>query len=271
MRGGTLDQEGSVKNGRQKRATVPGRRRRGWRFVLLGFVALLVIAAMSFAIWWRTFPASPAAVKAAQTAQGVTVSATGDQIAFLPRQAASVGLIFYPGARVDPTAYATYMRGYAEHGYAAFILKVPLNFALLDSNGAAKIIAAHPEIKSWVVGGHSLGGVAASSFAAHTPTVKGLLLYASYPNEDLSQHTSLDVVSIYGTNDGLATPEKVHSASHLLPPSTRYVAIQGGVHAFFGDYGPQDGDGTPTVSREVAHAEIVAASLQLLDRVAQRA
>ena len=76
------------------------------------------------------------------------------------------------------------------------------------------------------------------------------------------------MTSISGSNDGLATPAKVDAAKAKLPPDTRYVVIDGGIHSFFGDYGLQSGDGTPSVSRHAAQEQIQTATLELMQRVA---
>jgi pimeloyl-ACP methyl ester carboxylesterase len=224
-------------------------------------------------VWLRPFAATEPALSAMHTGDGVSVETSANLIAFLPSQPAQVGLIFYPGARVDPRAYAAYMRAYAAEGFAAFIIKLPYNIAFLGADRAADVIADHPEIRAWVVGGHSLGGVVASQFAANHPDrVAGLLLYASYPASDIAAPLAgTAVVSISGSNDGLATPEKIAAAKPFLPASTRYVVIEGGIHAFFGDYGEQPGDGQPTIDREDARAQITAASLDLLRQVAAAA
>jgi pimeloyl-ACP methyl ester carboxylesterase len=169
---------------------------------------------------------------------------------------------------VQAAAYAARLRPLAEHGYAVFIVKVPLNIAFLGTQHAGAVIAAHPEIKHWAVGGHSLGGVAASAFLKDRQDVSGLILYASYPAGDLSARTDLVVVSIYGTRDALATVGRVESAKPRLPPQTRYVAIQGGNHSYFGDYGMQTGDGIPSISRAEAARQIVAATVTAMDEVA---
>ena len=158
------------------------------------------------------------------------------------------------------------MHAVAARGTATFIIKLPYDIAFFAQDRATAIIAAHPEIRTWAIGGHSLGGVVACSYAAaHTERIEGLLLYASYPASDLS--TTLGntaVLSLSGTNDGLATPAKVAQARPTLPANTRYVAINGGVHAFFGDYGAQPGDGEPTVSRADAQAVIINTSAEFL-------
>jgi hypothetical protein len=175
----------------------------------------------------------------------------------------TTGLIFAPGARVDARAYAHILQPLVDAGYLVAVLKEPFGFSVVDPNHAATVIRVHPEIAHWAVGGHSLGGVAASSFADKTPQVTGLVLYASYPTTRLSR-SDLKVVSISGSADGLATPAKIDAAKPDLPPKTTYVVIDGGVHSFFGDYGDQPGDGQPTTDRASAQATISKATAALL-------
>ena len=170
----------------------------------------------------------------------------------------TAGLVFSPGALVDARAYADLLRTVAEAGYLVVILKVPFGVAIAQIGQSAGPIADHPEITNWAVGGHSLGGVAASSFAADNPdTVSGLLLWASYPNGDLSAMTSLQVESIFGSNDPLATPADIEKSKANLPPDAMFTEIDGGIHAYFADYGEQSGDGQAGVDRETASAQIV--------------
>ena len=48
-----------------------------------------------------------------------------------------------------------------------------------------KVLDVHPEITTWVAGGHSLGGVTAATFADQDERVKGLALFASYPADNI--------------------------------------------------------------------------------------
>jgi dienelactone hydrolase len=116
---------------------------------------------------------------------------------------------------------------------------------------AEKVMQAYPEIDTWVVGGHSLGGAMAANYAAKNPgQVDGLVLLASYPAESGSLAGSdVDVISIYGSEDGLATGDKIDASRPLLPQNTRFVEIVGGNHAQFGWYGPQNGDGEASIER----------------------
>ncbi len=170
------------------------------------------------------------------------------------------GLVFLPGARVDPRAYLGLLRPLAEAGTPVVLVKPPLDLALLTSPAA--VLDDHPEVTRWVLGGHSLGG-AAATFASGDPRVVGLLLWAAYPADDLSA-SDLVVLSVSGDRDGLATPADIDAARPLLPAGTRYVVVAGGTHAFFGDYGEQPGDGEPGVSRGVAQRQIVVASAAFL-------
>jgi hypothetical protein len=244
------------------------RGRRVWRFILLTLLIIVVLVGIGAAIWLQPYHASSDALAAEQSDAAVTVMQNSDYISFVPRQiTVRAGLIFYPGAKVVADAYALYMRTVAERGYETFIAKMPLNIALLAENRADEIIKAHPEIKQWALGGHSLGGVAACDYVMAHHEIKGLLLYASYPRSDMSKQQGLVVVSISGSRDGLATPQQIDENKQLLPPDTQYVVVQGGIHSYFGDYGIQDGDGTPTIGREQARAQILLASVELMGMV----
>ena len=197
----------------------------------------------------------------------VTTAEDSTSITLAPEGTATTGLVFYPGARVDAHAYQDLLRPLAAAGHLVVILKEPLGISLLDTGQARAAMDRHPEIASWAVGGHSLGGVSASSFAAANHDVSGLLLFASYPAENMTDAQGLSVLSISGSNDGLSTPDKIAASRSLLPPTTSYATVVGGVHAFFGDYGEQPGDGEPGITREQAQQQIVAESLRFMDRL----
>jgi hypothetical protein len=149
------------------------------------------------------------------------------------------------------------------------IVPMPANLAVLGANRARAVQDAFPEVGRWAVGGHSLGGSMAARYARRFPdAVQGLVLWASYPaaGDDLSTR-ALAVASIYGTRDSLATVDEVETSRALLPADTVWTPIEGGNHAQFGRYGPQPRDGEATISHEDQQAQIVAATLALLDRM----
>jgi len=129
------------------------------------------------------------------------------------------------------------------------------------------VLDLHPEIAHWLVGGHSLGGTVAAALADNDDRVEGLVLFASYPANPIIRN-DLKVLSISGTADGFATPADIEASRAKLPPSTKLVVINGAVHSSFGDYGDQPGDGTPTIDRSAAQAEISKATLELMATVA---
>ena len=250
-------------------------RRRRWLVNLARVLAgLLVVVVAAAVVYLRPIGVSDNARPALAGSSAVSVQDTWNRITLTPARSASAsvpsGLIFQPGARVDPRAYVAMLSRLSAQGVVVVIIKQPLDIGFTATEAPAGIIADHPEVQHWVVGGHSLGGVAAASYVdGHPGQVDGLLLWASYPLGSLADRGDLLVTSVSGTEDGLATPPDIHASRVDLPPDTTYVPVTGGVHAFFGDYGPQPGDGTPTVSRSVAQDQIVAASLASVEAVAR--
>ncbi len=237
---------------------------------LSGLLALALLASAGFVVWAETgYRASAEAEEASEQAD----EDTDGWYAFGAAGDPSVGVVLYPGGRVDPAAYALVARRLSrESGVLVAVIRAPLHFAIFDPDAAEPVMAAHPGIERWIVGGHSLGGVAAASFAgSHPSRVDGLLLWASYPSgsTDLSQ-AELEVTSIYGGRDGVLNRDSLEEARSRLPASTVYVKIEGANHAYFGDYGAQGGDSSPTIPREEAQAEIIAASSALVRRVGQQ-
>lgn len=226
------------------------------RIVVLGLVAGLA--------WLNPFPYQPGGADGQTTG---TSAEDATSITLAPEGKATSGLVFYPGARVDAHAYRDILGPLVDAGHLVVIVKPPLGISLLDTGQARGAMDRHPGITAWAVGGHSLGGVSASSFAKSNPDVSGLLLFGSYPADSLEDSENLSVLSISGSNDGLTTPDKIAASKLLLPPTATFATVQGGVHAFFGDYGEQPGDGQPGVPRDQAQQQIAAESVRFMDGV----
>lgn len=245
-------------------------RRGGGHPVIRTIGVILGLAVVAITAWLRPFPAGETSVAALEPDAAVTVVETPTLLILEPaRGASTTGLVFQPGARVDPRAYAGILREVAEAGYPVVIVKQPLGIGFLALGGVDLARAAMPEVTGWVVGGHSLGGTVAAidadagQDAAIAPTV-GLLFFASYPASDLSESLRIPVESISGTQDGLSTPAKIEESVELLPADTVFTVLDGVSHAQFGDYGLQPGDGVATVDNAVAWAKIEAATLEFL-------
>lgn len=238
-----------------------------WIRILQTILSLLVVLVLAFVFWGST-PAKPMpeALTALQSDLAVTVE-TGKWLVFTPLDSQpEIGFIIYPGGRVDYRSYAPTAQAIADQGYLVVIIHMPLNLAVFDPNAAEQFITNHPEIKQWVIGGHSLGGAMAANYVYTHPGVPdGLILWAAYPasTNDLSGY-DIQVVSISGTLDGLSTPAKIESSRGLLPIDSAFFPIEGGNHAQFGWYGPQSGDKAATISREVQQNQIVQATVLFL-------
>ena len=155
-------------------------------------------------------------------------------------------VIFYPGSKVEALAYIPLMESLAREGVLTVLMPMPFNLAVLAKNAAEGIPEQFPEVENWYMAGHSLGGSMAASFAAeNTAWVDGLILLAAYSTDPVA----LPVLSIYGSSDGVMNQEKYQQYRPNLPKLTEQI-IDGGNNAGFGFYGPQEGDGEATISRE---------------------
>lgn len=197
------------------------------------------------------YKASDAAlVSISKPTEGIVVSEEPNKmIVFKPKDAME-GLIFYPGGKVEYEAYAPLMEALAKEGILCVLVHMPANLAVLDVNAADGIQEDFPQIEEWYIGGHSLGGsMAASYLGKHIDEYEGLILFSSYSTEDL-RTSDLDVLSIYGSEDGVLNADKYDSNQVNLPSEFEEFVIEGGCHAYFGSYGKQDGDGKPTITNE---------------------
>lgn len=237
----------------------------------LGLIVLLIIGVAGFALW-ASNPAAAMATANEALVSDQTVNVTqADWLIFEPSVAPSTGLIFYPGARVAPAAYAPLAHELAKAGYLVVIVPMPLNMAIFGSNRADAVLAAYPQIEHWALGGHSLGGAMAAKYAyEHPDTIDGLILLAAYPTASNSLAERKLVSSmIYASNDGLATLADIEAARPLMPSTTRWVEIQGGNHAQFGWYGEQAGDLPATISHAEQQQQTVQAALDVLQQLDQ--
>jgi hypothetical protein len=252
---------------RRRARPVRGPRRRWTARVGLVVVTALICGVL---VYLRPLAAEPVAIEALAGTPAATVDESATRILLEPvSDSKGTGLVYYPGALVDPRAYLLLLLPVAEAGYPVRIVKHPFNLAILGSDAAAAVVGdPDDDVDRWVIGGHSLGGAMAARFAeSDRDELVGLVLHAAYPADDLSGREGLLVTSIYGTADTVASVGDVLGAGRDLPADTRFRAVDGAIHAHFGHYGPQRGDGTPTIDRTVAQAEIVAATLALLDAV----
>lgn len=212
-----------------------------WLFrIAMTVFALLVMAIVSFVVYAQ-FDYGPSETLA-EIVDVSAIESDGEGLIFQPESPNGKGVILYQGAKVQEEAYAYLGQSLSEQGFVVSIPQLPLNFGILGSGTAGAVIEEHPEVEKWFLGGHSLGGVAAS-FYAEDPSKKlaGLYFLGAYPASDFSE-SELPMLSIYGELDGLSTIEDIEKSRELFSAESGFVEIKGGNHAQFGLYGEQKGD-----------------------------
>ena len=178
----------------------------------------------------------------------VIVSQKDGMAVFLPRGGSDTGIIFYPGGKVEYSAYAPLLYRCAEMGITCVLVEMPGNLAVLDINAADGIQERYTHVNEWYLAGHSLGGAMASSYlASHAEAYEGIILLGAYATEPLNGEK---VLSIYGSEDRVLNMEKYEEGRANLPADYTELIIDGGCHAYFGAYGAQEGDGVPTITAE---------------------
>lgn len=209
---------------------------------LLAATVAGLVCFISLVGWARQLvPADPLARFALDSDETVTVTRE-KWISFRPRDSDPVtGLIFYPGGKTDPAAYAPVLHVLAARGFLVVLCPMPLNLALLAPDRAMEVIPRYPEIQHWVVGGHSLGGVVAAEFAErHAREIDGLLLWASYPAAFTNLgNGDLPALAVYGTADTLTTPEEIRESADRFPYGTIFLPVTDADHWGFGNFDPR--------------------------------
>jgi predicted alpha/beta-hydrolase family hydrolase len=221
-------------------------------FILLTIVIGLVAIGI-FYIHTQTYQPTTQAQASAEQAKSI------DDTLIFKGKSEQPAVIFYQGALVENASYSLWAEKVAEKGYTVYLPKAPFNLAILSQNSAEKIIEKN-HIKNYVIGGHSLGGVMASRFAAKHLTDKrldGVFFLASYPEVkgDLSDFKG-GVLSLTGSQDGVLNRNSYDNGKAFLPKQTVYTEIKGGNHAGFGSYGEQKGDRPAEISNEEQQAEV---------------
>ena len=221
-------------------------------WITLAIIAVLTLTAINFIFVYINdyYKANEKALAALESSDGVEVVVDENHsVTFIPEHI-TAGLIFYPGGKVEYTAYAPLMHELADNGILCILLHMPGNLAVLDADAADGYVGQYSDVTDWYIGGHSLGGVMAASYAAkHADVFDGVILLASYSTADLSD-SGLAVLSVYGSEDGVLKLDKYADNRKNLPADATEEVIDGGCHAYFGSYGAQDGDGVTRITNE---------------------
>lgn len=236
------------------------------KIILITILAIILIVAAAFTYYVSDYYHADAnAMAALNSTEAYSVENTADSITFTPTDNNSnTGIIIYPGAKVQAESYSVLASKLAENGYTIIIAKIPFNLAFFGTNKADDIIKNHTEINSWVIGGHSLGGVFASEYAVNHPDkIKGVIYLAAYPSSNAS-NASFKALSIRGSLDNLTQKEDISKNLDKFPANTTFITIEGGNHYNFGDYGVQAGDNNSTITREEQQQQTITAIIEFV-------
>ena len=210
---------------------------------LLMCITVVIIYSSDF------YRADATATTALQSIESVSVKTTDSMAVFSPEEA-QAGFIFYPGGKVEYTAYAPLMQKLAENGVTCVITKMPLNLAVMDIKAADDALDILSELDKLYIGGHSLGGSMAASYIDKTDYIfDGLVMLAAYSTADLTDN-DIDVLLVSAGNDNVINREKESKYTVNLPETAWVCHIAKGNHAQFGSYGIQKGDGIATIPAE---------------------
>ena len=225
------------------------KKRKALRIAVIAFACLLIAVSGGFYLYTLDYYRASADALRLLSTDPLVTQEEGNLTLIRATQVSGepVGLIFYPGGKVEASAYLPLLKQLSQQGITCVLLRMPLNLAVLDANAADRVYSRFPEIHTWYLAGHSLGGAMASSYAGtHSAQLKGLILLGAYPLNDADVAT----LAVYGSEDHGLDRAKLATASHK-------VEIAGGNHAYFGNYGEQRRDGHATITREAQQAQAV--------------
>lgn len=230
----------------------------------IGIPAAIVLLLTGFCVWYVSDYYHAEAQVNAYLTSGETVNVTVEKdMVFLDGAGTDTAMIFYPGAKVEYTAYVPLFYALAEQGVDCFVVKMPCNLAMFGLGRAGDIMEEY-DYENWYFSGHSLGGAMGASYVLeHKEEFDGIVFLASYPTGDLSQ-SGLTVLSVYGSEDGVLNRENLVAGRALMPESYTELCIEGGNHAWFAYYGEQAGDGEATITKEEQQKQTVAAILSYI-------
>lgn len=215
------------------------------RISLMVIISVVLISATGFYLYTLDYYKASDYVDEIINSSKVTINSHDGITWIYPEdESADTGIIFYPGGKVEAMAYMPLLIQLAEEGYVVALNEMPLNLAIFNVNGAEDVLESESDVSHWYISGHSLGGAMASVFTQENGQIfDGIILLGAYPTSDIS----VESLVLYGSNDTIIDISRVSEADHVS-------VIAGGNHAFFGDYGFQEGDGEALITRQEQQA-----------------
>ena len=235
--------------------------------ILIFFVSMILILATG--VWYiKDYYRSEVTVQEYIDKGDVTITKINDGL-FLDGIGKEDALVFYPGGKVEYTSYLPLLYQLAKEGIDCFLVKMPCNLAFLGIEKADDIMERY-SYKNWYLSGHSLGGAMAAVYAAdEIEDIDGLVLLAAYPTAKLYKKNFF-TISLYGSEDKVVNFKKIEEGRNYVSENYTEICIEGGNHAWFGNYGQQKGDGTASITREEQQKQVVDAVLDIVEKGKQK-
>ncbi|MFI3200969.1 MAG: alpha/beta fold hydrolase [Eubacteriales bacterium] len=256
-----------VKLREQKNTRESGKKKSRKLRVLLIALGVIVVASIVGFFWYVSiyYKADELAYSRYQQGQeSGEIVVEGNLTTFLPDNGNGLGIIFYPGAKVEALSYTPLLDQLRERGFVVVLVEMPFHMAIFRMNAAEDVwkliernqIEALGEVESWYMMGHSMGGAMASSYASsHQEKIDGLLLIGAYV---YGEYPTKQALTIYGTWNA--------NLEEYIDYTDNIIIIEGGNHAQFGNYGKQAGDPDATITDEEQQAITVEAIVEFIER-----
>ena len=238
--------------------------------ILKGILTLLLISTIGFFIWLSNYYAPDKDAKLALISDNsVEVIIDKNSITFTPKNLEpNKGFIFYPDMKVDSKSYSKVCKMIAQKGYRVVLVNMPLNFPLFGQNRADDIIEKYTDIDKWIIGGDYIGGVTATKYANNNlEKIDGVVLISSYPNDSYLKEVDMEVLSIWGSKDGVVNFQSLIDAKQKLPNKTTYIEIEGANHSQFANYGTHKKDEEPLIGEAEQKQKTVDSIVNFLNSI----
>lgn len=215
--------------------------------VLISILTIVLLLTGGFYVYVSSYYHAEDINDALQSDSKVIVTHNRTGYVFHNRNA-STALIFYPGGKVETSAYAPLMKRLAHEGIDCFLCEMRFHLAMFSYKEASRIIRT-TTYDHYYLAGHSLGGVFASYYASQMPSqIDGIIMLAAYPSRTVPD--SCRYFTLYGSQDGILKRKAYQQAKKYWPKEVQEYVLNGGNHAQFGNYGDQKGDHPASITTE---------------------
>lgn len=228
-------------------------RRKITKNILAAIGVVIVVALIGFFVWLNnTYKTNEYAAHYMISTPHVEVTTENNgTIIFAPKSDASkIGVIIYPGQKIEPKSYARLSNMIANSKYTVYVPKLRFNFSSFSSDLATRIIKKNPQITTWYLVAHSTSGDAALKEAANQKKIAGVVFLGTYPTGDDLKLINKPVLSIWGTKDGILDFTKFNEYKNNMPSNAHFYEIIGGNNTDFADIQTIPNDNKAIISAE---------------------